>query len=285
MTATVTVAGQPVRTLSKPVSFFHVIRASFLKEFQITLRYRANLIANQVQSLMFIGMFALMATAFAFNTETPLSFEQTIVFFLSGLIIVFFDGVALWKPINSVNRDLYNGTLEYLFFNPHSRVAYFIGNILTSATFASIFMVPLMVALVWLSGLNFVSFLYVLAAIILTVSVLVAFGVMISLMAIMYKQTSNLAGILNTLFTFLSGFLFPISILPKPILGVSLLLPYTYGIDLIRYYTLGSAWETFLPLNVTWGLLAVFALIYWIIAVFLLKRVEIFAKRQGLHLI
>ncbi len=285
MTATVTVASQAIRTLSKPVSFFHVVKASFLKEFQITLRYRANLIANQIQSLMFIGMFALMATAFAFNTETPLSFEQTIVFFLSGLIIVFFDGVALWKPINSVNRDLYNGTLEYLFFNPHSRVAYFIGNILTSATFASIFMVPLMVALVWLSGLNFVSFLYVLAAIILTVSVLVAFGVMISLMAIMYKQTSNLAGILNTLFTFLSGFLFPISILPEPILGISLLLPYTYGIDLIRHYTLGSAWETFLPLNMTWGLLGGFAVIYWIIALFLLKRVEIFAKQQGLHLI
>ncbi|RMG28591.1 MAG: ABC transporter permease [Methanobacteriota archaeon] len=285
MTATVTVASQAIRTLSKPVSFFHVVKASFLKEFHITLRYRANLIANQIQSLMFIGMFALMATAFAFNTETPLSFEQTIVFFLSGLIIVFFDGVALWKPINSVNRDLYNGTLEYLFFNPHSRVAYFIGNILTSATFASIFMVPLMVALVWLSGLNFVSFLYVLAAIILTVSVLVAFGVMISLMAIMYKQTSNLAGILNTLFTFLSGFLFPISILPEPILGISLLLPYTYGIDLIRHYTLGSAWETFLPLNMTWGLLGGFAVIYWIIALFLLKRVEIFAKQQGLHLI
>lgn len=272
-------------TKSRPVSFFHVLKGSYLKEVRITLRYRANLIANQIQSLLFIGSFALMASAFVFNLDVELSFRETMVFFIGGLLIVFYDGVALWKPINSINRDLYNGTLEYLFFNPHSRIAYFVGNILSSATFASVFSIPLVIALVVVSGIDFFTLIWILLAAFMTVSVLVAFGVMISLLAIKYKRVNGLVGTIGTLFTFLSGFLFPITFLPPYIRIASYLLPYTYGIDLVRHFSLGDKWTTLLPVPMLWGVLATYMVIYWLIAAFLLRKVEASAKKDGLNII
>ena len=47
------------------------------------------------------------------------------------LLLLVFNGPTLWGPIQAVTSDLYNGTLEYLYSNPGSRYAYYVGTVLT----------------------------------------------------------------------------------------------------------------------------------------------------------
>jgi len=266
------------------INFLQVIRASYMMDLRIRFRYKANLIGDFIRSGMYIIVFSLFSAAYQFKTGVS-SENATLLFFISGFLFIIFDGVALWAPLNTVNRDLYNGTLEYLFGNPFNRVGYFVGVVLASATTSSIMLVPI-ISFLLISGLiSPVATFFVLADLILMATVLVAFGTMFALTALMWKQVGSLAGVLGMLFQFLSGFFFPIDVLPLPVKVIAFLLPYTWAIDIARYYAFAGAWNTILPVSYMWGILAAFGVVYWILATRMMKSVEKKSKVEGLHLL
>jgi ABC-2 type transport system permease protein len=270
---------------SKPISFLYTVKATIIKDLTTKKRYKMDLISEIVRSLMFIGVFSLFAGAYLFTAGVELTQKETLLFFITGFTLVIFDGVALWTPLNSVNTDLYNGTLEYLYSAPNSRMGYYVGNISAAAIFASTIFIPVLIFLIVYGNVSLRNLLFALFVVLAMVSVLVAFGTMFALMAIMWKQVGSLAGILNVLFQFLSGFLIPIDAFPQSIKLISYILPYTYGIDLIRYYIIGSTWKTQFPPIYEWMALLGFILIYWSLAAYMLSKVEKFSKNKGLHLL
>ncbi len=264
--------------------FLGVVRASYTMDMRMRFRYRANFLGGFVRSFLFILVFYLFAGAYSFRS-LDLSLEQTLLFFISGFLFIVFDGVALWTPLNTVNRDLYNGTLEYLFSSPHSRIGYFVGVVLAEATMSSVLIVPILMFLVASGMVTLIPIMVIVVDLFLMATVMVAFGTMVSLSVIMWKQVGSLAGIIGTLFQFLSGFFFPISILPVQIRVLGYLLPYTWAIDLARYYTFNGEWETILPVPAMWGIMVLFAIAYWAVSQYLMRRVEEFSKIRGLHLL
>ena len=97
---------------SMKVPLKRVIFANMKKEVQIQLRYKANFIAGIVQALLFILIFWFFSVALLYTNPALATTEAKFLFFLSAFVIVFYDGVFLYGAVNTVNRDLYNGTLE-----------------------------------------------------------------------------------------------------------------------------------------------------------------------------
>jgi ABC-2 type transport system permease protein len=212
------------------------------------------------------------------------------IFFQGALLLFVFNGPTLWGPINAVSSDLYNGTLEYLYSNPCSRYAYYVGTVIADVTINLVVFLPLYFFLIFYSGVNFASVLMILLTCVMVLIALTAMGIMIALLALLWRQVSSVAQVLGILFEMLAGAYLPISAFPQLIQYLAYLLPYTWGYDLIRYYSFGGAngsekWLTILPVWQEWAMLILYAILYTAVSRYLLKKAEQRAKRSGLHVI
>ena len=172
------------------------------------------------------------------------------IFFQGAMLILMFNWPTLWAPINAVSNDLYNGTLEFLYSNPGSRYAYYVGTVVTEIVISLVFFLPLYVFLILYSGAEVSNMLMVLLVCIIVAITLTAMGIMIALLALLWRQVSSIANILGVLFEFLAGAYLPVTAFPQILQYVAYLLPYTWGYDLIRYYSFEGDWQTLLPVSV-----------------------------------
>ncbi|MHA2169914.1 MAG: ABC transporter permease [Candidatus Kariarchaeaceae archaeon] len=275
----------PSYSNSKPVSSWRIIKSTIVKDLIVLKRYKANMIGQFVRTLLFIIVFWFFSVAIEFNYLTDTSTRSMYMFYLAGFCLLMYDGVALWSPFNSVTRDLYNGTLESIYSTPSSRYAYFLGGVIAQAIIATIFFLPIYITLVIISKIGIYESSMILVVTGITVVILSIFGVLVALTAILWKQVSSIISILGTLFTFVSGVLFPVQSFPTMIRYLSYLLPYTWGIDLIRVYTYNGEWDPLLPIYVEWMILGIMGIVYYLLSRFALRKVETHAKTKGLHLI
>jgi len=144
---------------------------------------------------------------------------------------------------------------------------------------------PAFSLLYYISNASPLSMAYVLLISIITLTTLVAFGIMIALLAIIWKDVQGLVNVLGTVFLFFGGGIFPLQIFPEPIQFIALFFPYTFGFDLIRYFSFEGAWTTILPVEIEIFLLILYAIVYLLLSYYLLERASKYAKNKGLHLI
>ena len=275
--------------LSKEVSFLSVVKSSFKMNLKLLMRYKANLISGLAEFLVITLVFSIFAFAMYFKGGyESLTQNDIMIFFMGAILIMTFNSTAIWTPLTSVQRDIYNGTLEYLYFNPSSKYGYFVGNIIADAAVKLIVLfIPALIIISFMSGI--IAYPMVIGeifAVSLVVLInLISLGILISLTAILWKQVSAIVGILNMLFQFLSGAFFPIAAYPQPIQWAAYLLPTTWGYDLVRYFSFRGNWTPIFPIAIEIFILLFFTILYILLSIFLLKKTERYAKRKGLHLI
>ena len=276
-------------TLSRPTTPFAVARATFIKNLQVARRYLPNLFGGLIEIAIRAAFFLLMANTVSLKALSvvgrELSGRELFIFFQGSLLLFTFTRSTLWGPINAVSNDLYNGTLEYLYSLPGSRYAYYVGTVLAEVALGMVVFLPLYGLLVVTSGANPLNMLMVLLAGALTLAALTSLGIMIALLALVWRQVGSIASVLGILFEMLAGAYLPVTAFPQPIQYLAYLLPYTWGYDLVRYYALSGDWPTLLPVWQEWGALALFAVIYIALSRYLLGKAELMAKRTGLHII
>jgi len=207
------------------------------------------------------------------------------IFFLGALLLFTFNTTALTSPVDSVMRDLHNGTLEYLYSNPSSRYAYFVGTVAANGIVSMTVFAPLYLALVVMArpglgdtGMMLLTCLVVLASV-------VGIGVLIAMLGILWRQVGSLVRVLNILFELLAGAYLPLAAFPPTLRRLAYALPYTWGYDLIRYYSFRGRWSTLLPVWIEWLVLVAFAAVLLGLSRFLLVQVERRTKRSGMHLL
>ena len=127
--------------------------------------------------------------------------------------------------------------------------------------------------------------LMVLLACVTVLVALTAMGIMIALLALIWRQVSSIASVLGILFEMLAGAYLPISAFPQFVQYLAYLLPYTWGYDLVRYYSFEGKWRTILPVWQEWAIIILYAVLYTLSSRYLLRKAEQLAKRSGLHLI
>jgi ABC-2 type transport system permease protein len=214
--------------------------------------------------------------------------QNLYIFFLGSLVLFIFTRSTLWGPINAVTNDLTNGTLEYLYSLPGSRYAYYVGVVIAEITFSQVIFIPLFVLLVIVSHANLANIVWMLLACAAVLVSLTAMGIMISLLALVWKQVNSIVSILGIMFEMLAGAYLPISTFPQPVQYVSYLLPFTWGYDLLRYYSFAGSttpWEPILPAWMEWVILALFAVVFTSASRYLLAKAGLLARNQGLNVI
>jgi ABC-2 type transport system permease protein len=275
------------RSLSRPVSAWTIIWATTLKELQIAGRYLPNLAGNFVELAIRVGFFFLLASVVALNGSSgpALAGRDLFIFFQGGLLLFVFNRPTVWGPIQAVTDDLYNGALEYLYSTPCSRYAYYVGAVLARVLINMVIFLPLYLVLILSSSAGLGNMLMVLLACLLILIALTAMGIMIAILALLWRQVSSIANILSILFEMLAGAYIPITAFPEAAQYLAYLLPYTWGYDLIRYYSFGGHWPTLLPVWQEWLVISLFALLFTLLSRYLLARAEQQAKQNGLHII
>jgi ABC-2 type transport system permease protein len=279
-------------SLSRPVPGWVITWATVRKNLQILPRYLPNLIGNLVEMAVRAAFFLLLSNAISIQgQEIPagqFGGQNLYIFFLGSLVLFVFTRSALWGPINAVNNDLTNGTLEYLYSLPGSRYAYYVGVTLAEIVFSQVIFVPLFALLAVSSRANLDNLLWMLLTCAAVMVSLTAMGIMISLLALVWKQVNSIVSILGILFELLAGAYLPISSFPQAVQYVSYLLPFTWGYDLLRYYSFASSgihWQTILPVWQEWLVLGVFAVVFTAASRFLLAKAGRLARQQGLNVI
>ena len=276
-------------TLSRPTSPFSTAGATLIKNLQISFRYLPNLAGTFVEMAVRAAFFFLMSNAVALSgSQTAgitLSGKNLFIFFLGSLILFIFTRSTLWGPINAVTTDLYNGTLEYLYSNPSSRYAYYVGTVLSEVTTSLVVFLPIFFLLVVVTRVALASLLLILLACVTVLTALTAMGIMIALLALIWRQVGSVASVLGILFEFLAGAYLPVSVFPQALQYLAYVLPFTWGYDLIRYYSFAGIWKPILPVPTEWTILIAMAIIFTLISRYLLHKAELLAKRSGLHVI
>lgn len=277
-----------VQSLSRPTPAWVIMVATVIKGLQIRKRYLPNLVGDIVQIAIRVAFFLLLANSVSFRTGLSgdeMTGRDLFIFFQGAILIMMFNWATLWGPINAVSNDLYNGTLEFLYSNPGSRYAYYVGTVVTEILISLVFFLPLYVFLILYSGAEASSMLMVLLVCIVVAITLTAMGIMIALLALLWRQVNSIASILGMLFEFLAGAYLPVTAFPKILQYLAYLLPYTWGYDLIRYYSFEGDWQTLLPVWQEWGFLFLYAILFTTLSRYLLKKAEQRAKQTGLHVI
>jgi ABC-2 type transport system permease protein len=291
MTASLT---QPVgkssafRSLSRPISPWATMAATVFKSLQVARRYLPNLAGNLLNLVVRMAFFVILANSVAMRgaqSELDMSGRNLFIFFQGALLLFVFNGPTLWGPINAVTNDLYNGTLEYLYSNPCSRYAYYVGTVLAEVIVNLVVFLPLYLFLIFYSQASLGNMAMVLLACIAVLVALTAMGIMVALLALLWRQVGSVAQVVGILFEMLAGAYLPISAFPHLLQVAAYLLPYTWGYDLIRYYSFEGKWQTILPVWQEWGVVILYAVVYTLLSRYLLGRAEQHAKKSGLHLI
>jgi ABC-2 type transport system permease protein len=279
--------------LSRPVTAWAVTLATVWKNLHISLRYLPNLISSLVEIGVRAGFFLLLSNSISVHGSSSgieISGHNLYTFLLGSLALFVFTRSTMMGPINAVTTDLYNGTLEYLYSGPGSRYAYYVGVVLSEVLTSMVVFVPVFILLVLVSGAGLADVVLMLLACGGVLVSLTAMGIMIALLALLWKQVGSVVSVLAILFELLAGAYLPLSTFPRFIQYLAYLLPFTWGYDLLRYYSFQNAapaqtWSPILPIGAECAVVGAFAVVFTAVSRYLLAKAEKQAKKQGLHII
>jgi ABC-2 type transport system permease protein len=108
---------------------------------------------------------------------------------------------------------------------------------------------------------------------------LYGFGFAFAALVLLMKEANTLVDVSNFLISLLSGSQFPVSVLPRLLLPLSLAIPLTYGFDSVRAHLLGTT--TLLPLEYEMAILVLFMCVMIPLGYLIFKRVERHCRTLG----
>ena len=178
----------------KPISGWAVVRATIIKDIRVLNRYRPDLFGQLVELairalffLFFANIFALLGT----DQIGDLTGRDLFIFFQGGLLLVVFYNVAMRMPLRTVTEDYINGTLEYIYSNPCSRYAYYVGSIVAQAIIVQIVFLPLFLVLVLASTAPAYNMLMVLLVCVLTLVTLSGMGILVGQLGVLWRRVGS----------------------------------------------------------------------------------------------
>jgi len=224
-------------------------------------RYPLNAVSDMLQPLVWLAPVYFMGQAFSVNgkAEGFAGFAGTddyMSYILLGTALTNFIMAVFWGMGFSLKWDMDGGVLEANWTAPLPRPLILVGRTLSSlatTTLTSLGMI-LIGALVW----GFHPTGNVLSAVLVTIPLLIGlygFGFAFAALVMILREANTLVDSGSFIVMLLSGANFPVTVLPRWLLPLSLALPLTYGFDAVRGYLLKT--RTLLPLNVEIAILLV----------------------------
>ncbi|MGF7059379.1 ABC transporter permease [Brassicibacter mesophilus] len=265
--------------------YFIAIWAITKKDIKIFLRYPINALFRIVEPIMWITPVYFLAKSFQIGGRNVGFSEYSgtsdyIAFLIIGSVLGSFVSAVLWGMGFSLKKEMDSGVLESNWITPIPLWVQLIGRsvfLLFITTINSLFVA----FLVWLMfGFSIGS--GVLPALLTVIPLLIALyglGFGIASLVLITNNANNIIDISNFLINTICGNDFPVIVLPRFVLAISVSLPLTYGLDAVRGILLGT--KTLLPIYVEQFILIGFMIIGTLIGYLILRKVERHCKTIG----
>lgn len=252
----------------------------------IIMKYKADMVYWIIAPFFWIVPFLFAGKALAGGQFSNEFKEVTgsgdyLGFLLIGNMLYSTIDAAIWGTGNALRREQQMGTLEYFWISPAPRVDLLIGSALSEGLWVFVNVLAQFIILSsffqWIIT-PFTSFFSFLAVILMFFAML-GFGMIFASIVILFKEGDVLTELVDSIMTIVTPLRYPISALPRFLLWVAVVIPFTWGAAIIRSLLLTN---TSLQ-NVSSYFLAIFAIgsVLWAIGLYMFRKIEQRSRRLG----
>ena len=211
------------------------------KSWRIFLSYKLWMVSDIMLGFFFVGQALLIGIGLTGQRNSPALQQMTgysdyLTFAVLGFMVLGFGLTFMSGFVWSVVDELYAGTLEYSFAAPMRRITFFLGNVLVRIFLSFVYMavyIPLFV-LVFGVHINPVGFFKGIPVLLLGTVGMIGLGMTAAGVVLYLKDPGPFINILEMLVFALSGAMYPIKILPKPLQLLAKAMPYAPTSEAVR---------------------------------------------------
>ncbi|WP_430515192.1 ABC transporter permease [Pyrococcus woesei] len=211
------------------------------KNWKIFLSYKAWFVSDILMGFFFAGNALLIGLGLTGKRTSEALAELTgysdyLTFAILGFMVLAFGMTFMSGFVWSIVDELYAGTLESSFAAPMRRITFFLGSIVVGLILDLLYLgvyIPLFWVIFGLE-INFVNLLKGIIVLIVGAFGMIGLGLMAAGIVIYLKDPGPFVNILEMLVFALSGAMYPVKILPKPLQIMAKLLPYAPTTEAVR---------------------------------------------------
>lgn len=276
-----------ITSLAQPgwKSQLRALRAIAAKDWRQYWRYPLNAVSSVLQPIVWLTPVYFMGQAFSVNGKAIgfAGYSGTtdyISFILIGTALSNFINAVFWGMGYALKNDMDAGVLESNWLAPISRPLLLVGHTFTNLIVTAITSLLMLIIAALLFGFKPTG--NAIAAIITVIPMLIGlygFGFAFAAIVMIMREANTLVDVSSFLTQILSGADFPVTVLPKWLLPVSLVLPLTYGFDAVRGYLLGT--NTLLPLMIEFIVMVIFMVVMIVVGLFAFRKLERYVRMRG----
>jgi len=268
------------------MSFLNVLKARFLISMKMYFRYPVNVLMTLFEPLMWLSPFYFMGKAFSVNGRIE-GFEKYtgnsdyIGFMVLGFMVSAYVSMIFWSVGFSLKDEMRQGVLESNWSSPSNRIALLLGR--TLFQFLATTFEVILIGIVCHFAFGFTINKNILKAISFLfpgIIGLFGLGLFVASLVLIAKEAGPIVDITNSTLNALSGMAFPIKVMPRGFVFISMILPMTYVNDSIRALLLGQT--PLMPLYKEFLIIVISIFIFWLVGSYAFAKVERKCKELGI---
>lgn len=277
----------PSTSLAQPTwrSYIRAALAIARKDTIVFSRYPANALFRVIEPIAWLTPMYFLGKSFAGSAGNTGFAAYTgtndyMSFILLGAVLANYIAAVFWGMGYALKSEMDAGVLESNWMAPIPRALLLVGQTLASLAITT-FNSAGMLLLGWLL-FGFQVSGNALAAALILIPMLVAlygFGFAFAAIVLLMRDANTMVDVSNYLISMLAGSQFPVQVLPRLLLPLSLALPLTYGFDAIRALLLGV--RPLLALHYEIAILIGFMAVMTPLGYFVFKRIERYCQMRG----
>jgi ABC-2 type transport system permease protein len=266
--------------LSQPTfaAQFRALTAIVRKDWKQYWRYPLNAVSAIFQPVIWLAPVYFMGKAFSTDGQA-LGFAQYsgtadyMSFLILGAILGNFVNAVFWGMGYALKNDMDSGVMESNWLTPIPRLLILIGHSVTNLIVTALTSFGMLIVCKLVFGFNPTGdVLKAVGAIIPMLIGLYGFGFAFAGLVLIMREANTLVDTSAFMVQVFSGTDFPVTVLPKWLLPISLLIPLTYGLDATRGFLLKT--NTLMPLYVEVIVLVVFMFVMVWFGSWIFHRIE-----------
>jgi len=252
------------------------------RNFNLTRRYWAWEVVWLVYSIANALAVTYIGAGMEAITGVKVDTAHLVLYLLIGSLVWGYLSMVFNSISETVSWERWEGTIEYTFMAPISRVTHLLGQTIFSVVYGLLFScVTFLVVVLFfrldVAGANLLGALAALGA--GSVS-FIGFGIMMAVLPLLYPERgTQMTHVMEALLLLVSGVYYPVTVLPGWMQAIARFSPATYALQSMRDALLdGATWGHLLP---SLGLMVAMGLVTIPVGVWVFSRAELYAKRTG----
>ena len=266
-------------------SYLWAVLAIAKKDMLQFVRYPLNALFRILEPVMWLTPVYFLGRSFVGASGTSgfaiyTGIEDYMSFILVGAMLTGYVSAVFWGMGFALKTEMDSGVLESNWLAPVPRPLFLLGQTCASLLITTINSTAMLALSSWLFGFDVSgNLLPAVAVVVPTLIGLYGFGFAFAGVVLLLKDANTLVDVSSFLVSILSGAQFPVQVLPRFLLPVSLALPLTYGYDAVRALLLGT--RTLLPLRYEIAILLVFMVVMVLLGSVVFRAVERRCRQLG----